>query len=136
MRISDWSSDVCSSDLLRTQRVAQEGKERADDLRRSAREGPRKDRAWASNSRSPGGRAPNWPVGWRIGLSASSPVRGSNAQYRQPVRRLRECWSQILVLPTASVGNRAASPFRSEEQTSELQSLMRISYAVFCLNKK
>src|SRR3546814_4783550 len=27
-------------------------------------------------------------------------------------------------------------PRRSEEQTSELQSLMRISYAVFCLNKK
>src|SRR3546814_1414028 len=27
-------------------------------------------------------------------------------------------------------------PFRSEEHTSELQSLMRISYAVFCLNKK
>src|SRR3546814_5333380 len=29
-----------------------------------------------------------------------------------------------------------APPFRSEEHTSELQSLMRISYAVFCLNKK
>src|SRR3546814_1614710 len=29
-----------------------------------------------------------------------------------------------------------APPFRSEEQTSELQSLMRISYAVFCLKKK
>src|SRR3546814_5496694 len=29
-----------------------------------------------------------------------------------------------------------ASPFRSEEHTSELQSLMRISYAVFCLKKK
>src|SRR3546814_8750000 len=28
------------------------------------------------------------------------------------------------------------SPFRSEEHTSELQSLMRISYAVFCLQKK
>src|SRR3546814_1890256 len=28
------------------------------------------------------------------------------------------------------------SPFRSEEHTSELQSLMRISYAVFCLKKK
>src|SRR3546814_17915370 len=27
-------------------------------------------------------------------------------------------------------------PFRSEEHTSELQSLMRISYAVFCLKKK
>src|SRR3546814_3912024 len=30
----------------------------------------------------------------------------------------------------------AASPSRSEEHTSELQSLMRISYAVFCLKKK
>src|SRR3546814_6934495 len=31
---------------------------------------------------------------------------------------------------------RAAEPMRSEEHTSELQSLMRISYAVFCLKKK
>src|SRR3546814_4007410 len=30
----------------------------------------------------------------------------------------------------------ATKPFRSEEHTSELQSLMRISYAVFCLKKK
>src|SRR3546814_8254601 len=30
----------------------------------------------------------------------------------------------------------ASSPLRSEEHTSELQSLMRISYAVFCLKKK
>src|SRR3546814_5057641 len=30
----------------------------------------------------------------------------------------------------------ATSPLRSEEHTSELQSLMRISYAVFCLKKK
>src|SRR3546814_2506540 len=29
-----------------------------------------------------------------------------------------------------------ATPYRSEEHTSELQSLMRISYAVFCLKKK
>src|SRR3546814_5703361 len=32
--------------------------------------------------------------------------------------------------------HRQAQPFRSEEHTSELQSLMRISYAVFCLKKK
>src|SRR3546814_9655242 len=35
----------------------------------------------------------------------------------------------------AGVGD-GASVIRSEEHTSELQSLMRISYAVFCLNKK
>src|SRR3546814_2829905 len=33
-------------------------------------------------------------------------------------------------------GEPAAPPARSEEHTSELQSLMRISYAVFCLKKK
>src|SRR3546814_5752148 len=33
-------------------------------------------------------------------------------------------------------GSRASSAIRSEEHTSELQSLMRISYAVFCLKKK
>src|SRR3546814_4641258 len=32
--------------------------------------------------------------------------------------------------------DRAGNPIRSEEHTSELQSLMRISYAVFCLKKK
>src|SRR3546814_10615711 len=34
------------------------------------------------------------------------------------------------------VGRRRLAPSRSEEHTSELQSLMRISYAVFCLKKK
>src|SRR3546814_9142046 len=34
------------------------------------------------------------------------------------------------------ISARASSPKRSEEHTSELQSLMRISYAVFCLKKK
>src|SRR3546814_2562579 len=36
----------------------------------------------------------------------------------------------------AGIGSRAVRSIRSEEHTSELQSLMRISYAVFCLNKK
>src|SRR3546814_14447760 len=35
-----------------------------------------------------------------------------------------------------SVARLEANPIRSEEHTSELQSLMRISYAVFCLKKK
>src|SRR3546814_2388175 len=39
------------------------------------------------------------------------------------------------ILPGAIVGHRASQTVRSEEHTSELQSLMRISYAVFCLNK-
>src|SRR3546814_10621651 len=38
--------------------------------------------------------------------------------------------------PLGAVGLRQAVDDRSEEHTSELQSLMRISYAVFCLKKK
>src|SRR3546814_10549083 len=38
--------------------------------------------------------------------------------------------------PSGHPGSRTAPPPRSEEHTSELQSLMRISYAVFCLKKK
>src|SRR3546814_5078987 len=50
--------------------------------------------------------------------------------------------TQALVLPPISVGmidasaTRSAAMPRSEEHTSELQSLMRSSYAVFCLKKK
>src|SRR3546814_4259317 len=39
-------------------------------------------------------------------------------------------------LPAADLANQAQDRIRSEEHTSELQSLMRISYAVFCLKKK
>src|SRR3546814_1367500 len=46
----------------------------------------------------------------------------------------------IVVGAPAAVGQTVRAPvrvlFRSEEHTSELQSLMRISYAVFCLKKK
>src|SRR3546814_7393693 len=44
---------------------------------------------------------------------------------------LRSCYIQILIF-----NPKAVSLPRSEEHTSELQSLMRNSYAVFCLNKK
>src|SRR3546814_7282473 len=40
------------------------------------------------------------------------------------------------VLGLGDIGPGGALPVRSEEHTSELQSLMRISYAVFCLKKK
>src|SRR3546814_4641289 len=94
MRISDWSSDVCSSDLL---------------INRKAVMGPwcfygsmacpADKPSFGTISTIPGSR---WPASW----------------HRQPTRR------------SGSAG------LRSEEHTSELQSLMRISYAVFCLKKK
>src|SRR3546814_9487813 len=48
-------------------------------------------------------------------------------------------WFWIMLPPSRSAGSALLSGwnlFRSEEHTSELQSLMRISYAVFCLKNK
>src|SRR3546814_6382377 len=44
--------------------------------------------------------------------------------------------SAISIPPLSLTPSRIARALRSEEHTSELQSLMRISYAVFCLKKK
>src|SRR3546814_9833713 len=92
MRISDWSSDVCSSDLC------------------CAKQCP--IRAWRPSSArcrlSPGTGRPPGPATARIAPDG-----------RATARCCRRC-----------------TPNRSEEHTSELQSLMRISYAVFCLKKK
>src|SRR3546814_4434006 len=49
------------------------------------------------------------------------PHRDGGTGKRHDLELLQHCWSPC---------------FRSEEHTSELQSLMRISYAVFCLKKK
>src|SRR3546814_6514490 len=53
------------------------------------------------------------------------------SQNSRPVQR----HESFLLIPAAAVDTRVETR-RSEEHTSELQSLMRISYAVFCLKKK
>src|SRR3546814_10227843 len=73
--------------------------------------------------RSP--RRPACRTGRRVGHCASGCPRQRSSAPRTP----------CLGTPTRSA--RCWTPFpRSEEHTSELQSLMRISYAVFCLKKK
>src|SRR3546814_10479510 len=63
---------------------------------------------------------------WLIRTYAGhSTAEASNALYRKNLARGQTGLSVAFDLPT-----------RSEEHTSELQSLMRISYAVFCLKKK
>src|SRR3546814_4114766 len=49
---------------------------------------------------------------------------------------LGQLWQGYQISPKGDVGNYKLPLLRSEEHTSELQSLMRISYAVFCLKKK
>src|SRR3546814_1447146 len=58
---------------------------------------------------------------------------------RRLVRRGNRAWcAQFVQFAAAGRGRRAAGPARdrSEEHTSELKSIMRISYAVFCVKKK
>src|SRR3546814_9914536 len=91
MRISDWSSDVCSSDLC---------------------------------SRATGRRM--------VGSNRKEGRLQKEAQRQQAKiarRAQRRRWQTQVQTP-------AKPPTRSEEHTSELQSLMRISYAVFCLKKQ
>src|SRR3546814_5031434 len=103
MRISDWSSDVCSSDLRQV-----------------------------------------------LVQAPSSPTQ-QGCEFRIGTALKRKCSAELMLIArTTEVdderlgdvhGKLATSVFlnevqRSEEHTSELQSLMRISYAVFCLKKK
>src|SRR3546814_2215931 len=55
---------------------------------------------------------------------------------RAPVRRLRRSLMRHVVFLLAALAAATAVQARSEEHTSELQSLMRTSYAAFCLKKK
>src|SRR3546814_9453667 len=64
----------------------------------------------------------------RMGRRAGSVTRHRNS----PI--METTWLRVLITPKWTSQERIAEP-RLEEHTSELQSLMRISYAVFCLKK-
>src|SRR3546814_8759339 len=104
MRISDWSSDVCSSDLLSPRRSG----------RNDYSIGQDGTRALVSRTA-------------RIVVSAMTLEAGSVAQ---------ETADWLFSISDGRGLPGIDGLVRSEEHTSELQSLMRISYAVFCLKKK
>src|SRR3546814_5738337 len=97
MRISDWSSDVCSSDLIAG---------RANEIL----------------SGTKGGKQPVHPND-HVNMGQSSNDSFPTVMHIAAVQK-------IVGETIPALGH------RSEEHTSELQSLMRISYAVFCLKKK
>src|SRR3546814_2993918 len=68
----------------------------------------------------------------------SGPITGRNGQayFQVRFRYPRDDADRAARLRAAQIAMQAAALERSEEHTSELQSLMRISYAVFCLKKK
>src|SRR3546814_9766781 len=133
MRISDWSSDVCSSDLLHAGGSAPRNSPRIESEKsRNGRDGLRLEReALGGSSRRP----PMATV-----HSQSSDPRSVSAGYKVDIsrgQRIGRVSSEWFSRPDderyLSLSDLHA---RSEEHTSELQSLMRISYAVFCLKKK
>src|SRR3546814_8905293 len=114
MRISDWSSDVCSSDLL----VQKDDRLKREDSQEKARQKAiQKELEWA-RSNAKGGRSKG-----KARLARIEELQSVDYQRRQET-------NEIFIPPGERLGS------RSEEHTSELQSLMRISYAVFCLKKK
>src|SRR3546814_10116788 len=115
MRISDWSSDVCSSDLPSTRRSE-----------RSARRSARRRRSMSDRS---GGTRTGAQVGSGTGLVSPLEERLDLGLLVAAVAAERADRGEVAAL-------RPAGDRDSEEHTSELQSLMRISYAVFCLQKK
>src|SRR3546814_7241989 len=117
MRISDWSSDVCSSDL------PAEGRQvLAFRHGRGLHGGAREDHGLAHLGQRQ--LAVQRRCGRRIGRHAGNDLE-SDVERAQAADLLGD----------GAVERRVAG-MRSEEHTSELQSLMRISYAVFCLKKK
>src|SRR3546814_2395348 len=126
IRISDLSSDVCSSDL---QHEAAQGSDDAPHRQRRAAwpgmAGPRPQRRLERSSRVP----------YRRRLPAHLHDRGKSGE----LRARRHAFGTVRIACRFLANTRKASEallFRSEEHTSALQSLMRISYAVFCLKKK
>src|SRR3546814_3471672 len=117
MRISDWSSDVCSSDLFEIAVAA-----RHVHYRRDGFDGQRR------------------AAEIRVQDDAAGVDRAAQGALPAPRQTLRREHDELRRIghrrERADADLRAHDVERSEEHTSELQSLMRISYAVLCLKKK
>src|SRR3546814_8741571 len=118
MRISDWSSDVCSSDLARALAL----------------------RAYESSPNSAAGLFAMARANFYSGNCAGGNAMGEAALALNPYDADMSGFLGLFKLACGQADEgeallRRSLQLRSEEHTSELQSLMRISYAVFCLTK-
>src|SRR3546814_1028236 len=111
MRISDWSSDVCSSDLRTLVNSTSTGLSKVNFPGNDDSERPGWDGEIEADEATPW--VPKGRSGWEFGVN-QDPKGKADGDFAKSVKGVD----------------------RSEEHTSELQSLMRISYAVFCLKKK
>src|SRR3546814_8560554 len=114
LRISDWSSDVCSADLPWARRPRRSPGRCSRGSCRCCCTG------WCPAAASPGRIRP--------GPRSSAADRGTHSRRRRTERRDSE--------PRPSWLSAVETSHRSDEQTSELQSLKRTSYAVISLKQK
>src|SRR3546814_4071114 len=118
MRISDWSSDVCSSDLAEEQTGGERAERDADVVHHVVAEH------------------------LHVGAAAATDVRIGRVVHFLELRQLRAAEYRVRQFGTQLHQHKnkqrrhIEQQRRSEEPTSALQSLMRHSYAVFCLTKK
>src|SRR3546814_8375561 len=113
MRISDWSSDVCSSDLICVHRASSHALQIFEGQRVLIATGQDLGRTLPGELSGVQHTKEAAVLGFTVDRTRTAGLQESD-------RRL----------------DRGVVQARSEEHTSELQSLMRISYAVFCLKKK
>src|SRR3546814_6854507 len=132
MRISDWSSNVCSSDLSNRHdggvpgdRGRDQGRRRAERAREIGQDAGDHERVRAD--------------GEHRSRENPEPHEDRRIDTRCRVRLFDGCHTVSIgnssTFIKRSEGGMPEYPVRSEENTSELQSLMRNSYAVFCLKK-
>src|SRR3546814_5597793 len=144
MRISYWSSDVCSSDLIPWRESKPFDIRRFNELRTALLE-----TGLFSTVRIRG--ADTVPADGVLPIAISLTERKSRtvtagvSYQTEEGPRVEASWEHrnlfgrgesLRIGAAVSAITTALETDRSEEHTSELQSLMRISYAVFCLKKK
>src|SRR3546814_5805875 len=126
MRISDWSSDVCSSDLLPCA-PCRSGIQHVQGI--CAHDAVGLDAVI-------GLKPPDCLCHLQsVTIRRDVLIRSQITLATEPFSDTRHAKIHIPLLDQSS-GRDGFECFRSEEHTSELQSLMRISYAVFCLKTK
>src|SRR3546814_1901771 len=125
MRISDWSADVCSSDLD----VTRSARAMAVEIQKSLPDGTNIFVAFDDTVFI---EAAIERVYWTLGEAIALVL----VVIWLFLGSLRAALIQAVTVPVCLLAAFIPLLLRSEEHTSELQSLMRISYAVFCLKKK
>src|SRR3546814_6080290 len=132
MRISDWSSDVCSSDLFCCNGLGQHLLSDPFDVRETqACKAQRLHGVGVARSAGELSQHHEARKCFTIIVIALAAVEVPDLRHHADCRLGGQSRYQFL---PRNAG--CADTVRSEEHTSELQSLMRISYAVFCLKKK